>query len=95
MYKPSSAQCSHRLFSKLRIACNNSFYAFIKVKLHGYNGGCLLAFFWPCLNVRPTTWFGENIVKRGDTVRRVWIDASKFLRMVFVNDGVDQIHSKF
>lgn len=49
---------------------------------------------WPCLNVRPTPWFEENIVKRGETVRLVWIDASKFVRMVFIDDGVDQIHSK-
>ena len=36
-----------------------------------------LSLIWPCLNVRPTPWFEEHIVKRGDTVRRVWIDASK------------------
>ena len=53
-----------------------------------------LLFIWPCLNVRPTPWFEEVIVKRGDAVRCVRIDASKSVRMVFINDGVDQIHSK-
>lgn len=53
-----------------------------------------LLLIWPCLNVRPTPWFEENIVKRGETVRLVWIDTSKFVRMVFIDDGVDQIHSK-